>query len=120
MDLFHFLLASAGVAAQAARAPVTASLAREITQSCSLDYILLYSPSPFYFFFVLYLPLSYDIIFIRGSEPLWSIDYHRLCRLRTYTVLQIIDNKIVAECDCVTKRLEDSTSSGDLTSQFKR
>jgi len=34
MDLFPFLLASADVAAQAAGAPLAASLAREITQSC--------------------------------------------------------------------------------------
>jgi len=34
MDLVPFLLASADVAAQAAGAPVAASLAREITQSC--------------------------------------------------------------------------------------
>jgi len=34
MDLLPFLLASADVAAQAAGAPVAASLAREITQSC--------------------------------------------------------------------------------------
>ena len=34
MDLFPFLLASADIAAQAAGAPVAASLAREITQSC--------------------------------------------------------------------------------------
>jgi len=48
MNLFLFLLASADVAAGA---PIAASLTREITQSCSLSYILLYSPGPFYFFF---------------------------------------------------------------------
>jgi len=36
-----FLLASADAAVQAAGAPIAASLAREITQSCSLGYILL-------------------------------------------------------------------------------
>ena len=42
MDLFPFLFASADVAAGA---PIAASLTREITQSCSLGYILLYFTS---------------------------------------------------------------------------
>jgi len=75
----------------AAGAPVAASLTREITQSCSFGYILLY---PFYFFFVLCLSLSYDMIciFIRGGEPLWSVDYCRLrCTLLTSQLKRRLD-----------------------------
>ena len=67
----------------AAGAPVAASLAREITQSCSFGYILLHSASPL-LFSILCLSLSYEMvcIFIRGSEPLWSVDCVRTPRYK--------------------------------------
>jgi len=94
MDLFPFLLASVNGAAQAAGAPVAASLAREITQSCSLGYILLYSSSSFYFYFVLCLSLSYDMIciFIRGSEPPWSVYVHRKLLIKIMAEYHCLDD----------------------------
>ena len=67
-----------------------------------------YSPSPFFStsFFVLCLSLLYDMIciFIRGSEPPWSVDYCRLC---AYTTLQTIDQKrVVAECYSLCDQLD--------------
>jgi len=91
-----FLLASVDVAAQA----VAASLAREITQSCSLGYT---HPAYFpYTSFSFCACLFCMTRFIRGSEPSWSVDYRRLC---TYTALQIIDKS--GGCDSVTGLMLD-------------
>ena len=86
-----FLLASADVAAQAAGAPVAASLVREINL---VHLAISYYTQPI---LLLFLSLSYNMICIsiRGNEPPQSVDYRRLC---TYTALQIIDKKNRAIC----------------------